>query len=216
MHTIEPPPPVVISGVEWRMIKNADTMFLRRSSASSSPSNMSSGFIVPPPTTETAMARRSASAAVAAHAASTDFSSRPSPTKYSTFACDPAASWMRFFDSASVSSVRPMIMTAAPSRASHSADAPPMPPPPPVTNAAWPSNGRCVLIRPPEFGVIRTSTTSERQPARERKSPRLSGGSSRLQQSPTDNTSPRRRWRAARRRGVVEIRRRRGGSATCS
>src|SRR5207247_9754218 len=66
MHTIEPLPPAVLSGVAERMTKKADTMFLRRSSASSSPVNIKSGFIVPPPTTETAIDQRSASAAVVA------------------------------------------------------------------------------------------------------------------------------------------------------
>ena len=44
-------------------------------------------------------------------------------------------------------SVRPMINTAAPSCASHAADAPPIPPPPPVTNAACPARGFSTTCR---------------------------------------------------------------------
>ncbi len=114
----------------------AETMFLRISSSASASSNIKSGFMLPPPTTDTAMARRSLREAAAASASLSSPASRASPTKYSTLASGPANSLMRSFVAASVFSVRPMIMTAAPSRANQAADAPPIPPPPPVTSAA--------------------------------------------------------------------------------
>ena len=82
--------------------------------------------------------------AVAEKAPCNAASSSASPTVYSTVAPVPAAATMSSRALTSVASVRPMIMTAAPSRASQAAEAPPMPPPPPVISADIPASGLSV------------------------------------------------------------------------
>src|SRR4051812_43972334 len=105
-----------------------------------SSSSTSTGAVVltPPPTVATQMRSPSAVPSAASTAASVSAAFLASPTMYCTTAPSASSPRMRSLAFWSVVSVRPMIVTAAPSRASSSAHALPMPPPPPVTSAAMP------------------------------------------------------------------------------
>src|SRR4051812_41808963 len=140
MPTIDPPPPRIIAAAACLMHKNVPTRF--RSTVARHPST-SDATIGPPCNDPPAQANRTSSRPVGsqadATARSTSASSVTSQTTNRTLAPGAAAFSISAVASARRASVRPAIVTCAPSAANRFAHPSPIPLPPPVTSAAIPS-----------------------------------------------------------------------------
>ena len=140
MPTIEPPPPRIITGAACLMQRNVPT---RLRSTVARHAATSDATIGPPCSEPPAHANSTSSLPVgsvaAATARSTSASSVTSHTTYCAVAPGAATAAISSTASASRASVRPAIVTCAPSAANRFAHPSPMPLPPPVTSAAIPS-----------------------------------------------------------------------------
>lgn len=161
MVTIDPPPDRCIAAPACLIVRNAPVRFVSITRCHSSNGNDVTGPTLPVPADATAMSRPPVDSHANPTAPATVDSSATSDAAHRTVAPSGAAATRSSAAARNVSSLRPVMVTDAPSLSSRAAQASPMPDPPPVINADRPASAcslAMVLLRlSPQSGATPSS-----------------------------------------------------------